>query len=255
VAPHPAHVDLQGGERLAELVVQLARDARLLALAQVLRGESQAADVVARLAQRFLLSQALGHVAQDHREEALAVLAHLGDRGLDGELLAVAAQPLHHARGPHAARGFAGLAETAHQIVMRRAVALRDEPRQRRADGLLARADEDVLGRLVEEHDVLALVHGDDGVHGGIEDAAQARLAARQHLRGAHPLGHVAQDHGEELVAVLAVLRYRGLEGKLAAVGAQPVEHGLRRPCRARWSRCARTPRCGRDGRRGSARG
>ena len=124
--------------------------------------------------------------------------------------------------------GGSRLAETVQVLGVRRAEALGDEPRQRRADRLLARAAEHLLGRLVEEHDVLALVHGDDRVHRRIEDAAQPRLAAREQLLGAHALGHVAQDHGEQLAAVLDVLRDRGLDGKLLAVGAQAVKHHLR---------------------------
>jgi hypothetical protein len=106
-------------------------------------------------------------------------------------------------------------------------VALGDEPVERRAQRLLARAGEHLLGGGVEQHDALVVVDGDHRVHGGVEDAPQPRLAPRDHRRVAHAPRDVAQDHRVELVALLDVLRDRGLDRELGAVGAQRVEHRL----------------------------
>jgi hypothetical protein len=103
--------------------------------------------------------------------------------------------------------------------------ALRDEHRQWRANRLLARPAEHRLCRDIEQHDVLSRVHGDDSVHRRVEDAAQARLAAHQHILGARPLGDVAQDDREEFPVVLDMLRDRGFDRKFFTVGAQRHEH------------------------------
>ena len=104
VLAQPPHVDLQRRERLAQLVVQLARDAPLLLLAHRACREGEAADLLARGAQVLLGAHALGDVAQDHRVVALAALLDVRDRGVDGKLLAVAAQAPHDALAAHAPR-------------------------------------------------------------------------------------------------------------------------------------------------------
>ena len=105
--------------------------------------------------------------------------------------------------------------------------------------GLVARTSEHRFGRGVEKHDVLRRVHGDDGVHRRIEDAAQARLAARELRLRVDALGNIAQDHREEFLPFLAVLRNRSLDRKFSAVGAQSLQHHLTAHAPRRRARAA----------------
>jgi hypothetical protein len=59
---------------------------------------------------------------------------------------------------------------------------------------------EDALGGGVELDHALALVHGDDGVHGGLDDAAHARLDALQRAVHLLALGDlpIEQEDGRE---------------------------------------------------------
>jgi hypothetical protein len=62
-----------------------------------------------------------------------------------------------------------------------------------------------------------------DAVRGG-RQLAQLPPGASQLVVRAYTLGHVAQDHGEELPAALDVLGDRRFDGKFLAVGPQTVE-------------------------------
>jgi hypothetical protein len=53
---------------------------------------------------------------------------------------------------------------------------------------------------------MLARVDRDNGVHGGIEDAAQTGLALCEHGLGMDAIGDIAQDHRVEPPAPFAVL-------------------------------------------------
>jgi hypothetical protein len=148
-------------------------------------------------------------VAQDHGVQAPAALESLRDRGLDRELLAVGAQRPQRRDIAHPAAGDPGAAEMLDVGAVRGAEALRDEALERAADRLVARAAQQLLGRAVEEHDVLPLVHRDDGVHGRVDDRAEARLRRLGALVGDQHLArgdqdahadhqHVGDDHGAE---------------------------------------------------------
>ncbi len=190
----PGEVHLQRGEQLPELVVQLARDARLFLLARLEHLRREPPQLFLLRLQRVLRLLAQRDVAQDHRVEVLPGLAGLRDRGLDGELGAVGAHRPQRGRVAHAPAGDAGAAELLDVGVVRGAVALRQEAVQRCADRLLAPHAEDLLGGAIEQHHVLRCVHGDDGVHRRVHDGVQARLA----LAGA-PLGehHLARRDGD----------------------------------------------------------
>ena len=75
--------------------------------------------------------------------------------------------------------------------------ALRDEPRERRADGFFPGTAKHRFRRGIEQYDVLGLVDGDDRIHRRVEDAAQTGFVAREQRFRADALGDVAQNHRE----------------------------------------------------------
>src|SRR5690606_13046848 len=130
------------------------------------------------------------------------------DRGLDGELLAVGAQGPERRRVAHAAAGDAGTPEAIDLDAVRGAEALRQEPVEGAAERFLARAAEDLLGGAVEEDDVLARIHRDDGVHRRVDDGGELRLRrlgamlGHEHLARGHQDAHADHDHvGDEHAA------------------------------------------------------
>jgi hypothetical protein len=67
-------VDLQGGQALAEFVVQLARDASPLFLARLDDAGREFAQVAPRALQVGGLAPTLGDIANDHLHRAVAVV-------------------------------------------------------------------------------------------------------------------------------------------------------------------------------------
>src|SRR5581483_1532086 len=107
-----------GGERLRQLVVQLARDATLLLLARRGCRRGELAELVLGAAQCLLGRDAIRHIAQDHRVELFTIRLQLRDGGVDRELLAIAAQPGHDASATHPSRAYPGVAEPAHVLAV-----------------------------------------------------------------------------------------------------------------------------------------
>ncbi len=111
-AGQPGHLQVQAGQLLPELVVQLARDARALVLTHLLQRRRQLVQLPVRLAQLGLRALALGDVAQHRGELRLAVDRDLRDRRFDRKPAAVGAQPHHVHQRRHAARAHRGAART-----------------------------------------------------------------------------------------------------------------------------------------------
>jgi len=171
VVAQPDRVHLQRRQRLGQLVVQLARDAGLFFLADRMgRGGEGAALLVG--------AHALGHVAQDGREQPALGGLELGNRGVHRELFAIGTPAVDHRAVAHAPRGHPGLGKASDMFAMAGAKTLGDQPVQRLPQDLLKRPAEDPLRRAVVQHDALLLVHRDDGVHGGVEHARQQRYGA-----------------------------------------------------------------------------
>jgi hypothetical protein len=204
---HEDRVHLERGERLRELVVQLARDAALLLLAHAGGFGGEGGELAFGL-------QALGDVAQDHGVDLAGRRRELRDRGLDRELLAVRAQAVHHrAARAHAARGHAGLAEAAHVARVLGAVALRHQFLEGFAEHLGGRPAEDLLGGAVVQHDALLFVHGQDPVHGRVEQARQAGFGGV----GRGGFGRHVADYSTALRVCRASPRGCGPAGRAAA--------------------------------------
>ena len=243
--PHPDGVHLQRGERLRQLVVQFAGDAALLLLARspsASAGEGRSVLLGAAPAR----SRRAGSPCRTCPRPF-----ELRDRGIDRELLAVCcASPWITRVVAHAARGDARGAEAPDMLAMRR-------PRKRsgismssgRAHHLLARPAEHLLGGLVEQHDVLLLVHGDDAVHRRIEHARQPRRSAHCSCSARAAAVTSRRITVSSLPLARLHLRYRRLDRELFAVGAQAVDHGRCRSCGARSRRFRRSaahgPACG----------
>ena len=182
VVAHPDRVHLQGGERLRQFVVQLARDAGLFLLAHAAGLGGEGGQVLAG-------TQPLGDVAQDDRVQLALGGLQLRDRRLHRELLAALAQPHDHGAVAHAARGHAGLAEALHRLRVAGAKARRHQQAQRAAADFVDAPAEDPFGGAVVQDDVLLRVHGQDRVHGRVEQARQAGghdVVALQGDRGRH---------------------------------------------------------------------
>src|SRR6266571_5010154 len=134
------------------------------------RSEGKATSSL-RAAQGFLGLDPFGDIAQDYRVELLSAFGDLRDRGVDGEFSPAASQARDDALGAHAARGDPGFTETPDVAFMFGAEAFGNEPGERSADRLSARAAEHRFGRSVEHHDPLFFIDRDDGVHGRFDDA------------------------------------------------------------------------------------
>src|SRR5690606_17243530 len=126
---------------------------------------------------RLLRALALGDVADERAE--VQPLAYLdgADRDLDLELVAVAAQRVELGAAVQQRR-LARFDEAAESGAVRVAVAFgHDEVGDLTAERLLARPAEHLLGGRVPVDDAAALVDGDDGVEGGVDDQASRFLA------------------------------------------------------------------------------
>ncbi len=109
---------------------------------------------------------AFGDVAQDHRGQPFAADIDLRDRSLDGEFATVGAQAVDRPQGPHLAGGDAGFGEAMDMLGVGGPVALRNEPGDGFAQGLLRGQAEHALRGGIEQDDPLGVVDGDDPVHG-----------------------------------------------------------------------------------------
>ena len=148
---------------------------------QELRLQPRALDgLFARLDQRLLGRVAIAHVAQDAGEEALVADAPLAARELERDLAPVLAQP-GDARRAHRHLIAAGAHAVEHRLVPR-AVALGRQHRQRLPHHFLRGVAEEPLDGGVGEQHPAVVVHGDDGVGGGVGQQAVLRLADRQRL-------------------------------------------------------------------------
>jgi hypothetical protein len=120
--------------------------------------------------------QALGDVADRQRVVGAPADLGAGERPVERELLAAAAQPDARPMGAEANDRPPRLGEGAVVARLLLAVALGDEVGDRPADGVLRRRGEDLLGRAVHEGDAELLVHHDDRVERRLDDGREARL-------------------------------------------------------------------------------
>ena len=154
------------------------------------------AEASLALQQRFLGALALGNIAQNDGVELLPGHLDLGDGGLDGKLLSVGPQCIENTGGGHGAGGESHLAEVANQPGVRGANRVRQEAVQRLAERVPGGTAEHLFGGLVEDDDALALVEGDDGIHGRSHDAGKALGADAQLFFALPALALHAAEHG-----------------------------------------------------------
>ena len=185
---------------------------------------------------------AFGDIAQDHCKKLLPAHLDPRDRRFHGKLLTARAERAKRARGAHGAGGCARLDKAVHVLTMDLAKAFRDEPFHRVADGLGCRAAEDPLGRLVEEHDTVFGIGGDDGVCRRGDDAGEPDAAFFQLLLSVQTLGDVAQDDGEELLPADLGLRNGRLDREFLAIGAKAAEGAEMAHCAAGHTAFAELP-------------
>ena len=171
----------------------------------------------AGLAQRLLVSHALGDVPQDHREELLTLQINLRDGRLNRELLAVGTQTIHRPQGAYRPRADAREPEARDLLRMLGPKSLGEEPVQRLAQRLLAPHSKHLLRRRVEQHDALRAISGNHGVHGRANDPIETGVAVPERLLG-----------------LLAEKLLFGFPQGPAHGGAEPpnplLEHIIRRP-------------------------
>src|SRR4051794_4369826 len=81
----------------------------------------------------------------------------------------------------------------------------------------------DLLGALVEEHDLLLIVDRYDRIIGDIKDAGETRLRIEQRLIGTFASGDIAQNDRERYFAIQIELRDRRLSRELGSILAPAV--------------------------------
>jgi len=163
--------ELDAGELLAEVVVQVLPDALLGNL-------GDAEDL-------GLEASSLGDVAEDAGEEASFSDVELADGEVDGEDGAVLAAAEDLAADADDA-ALAGLAVAGEVAVMTGAVGLGHEGADVASKKLAGGPSEHAFGGRVDGVDEAAVVDGDDALDGGVEDGAEAGVAV---LEGRGGLG------------------------------------------------------------------
>ena len=175
----PRDVDVESGQGLTELVVELARDRRpfLLADRQQPRGEVPG-PLVGDLDQ-LLIAPQLGHVAMDgNQADGTAIGIEEGSKGDVGPEGRAVPPARHHPARPRAgANRF--LADPV-QLVGRVGGLGKGQGRERLAQHLLGAVAEQAFGPLCPEGDAAAGVGGDDRFEHAVE---QLRLEAQCVLR------------------------------------------------------------------------
>jgi hypothetical protein len=102
-------VDVERREVLADPIMQLAVDLAPLGFLGLLKAHRELALARERLPEGRFGTAALGHVAQNHREQLARRRAELRDRSLDREFLAIRSQAHDLAKLSHRAVGDARL--------------------------------------------------------------------------------------------------------------------------------------------------
>lgn len=161
--------ELDAGELLAEVVVQVLPDALLGNL-------GDAEDL-------GLEASSLGDVPEDAGEEATAADVKLADGEVDGEDGAVLAAAEDLAADADDA-ALAGLAVAGEVAVMAGAVGLGHEGADVASEELSWGPSEHPLGSRVDGVDEAAVVDGDDALDGGVEDGAEAGVAVLEGREG-----------------------------------------------------------------------
>ena len=167
--------------------MQLPCDAMALFLPQRQNAVRQVLQFFPRATQRRFCPHALCGVAQHHGKELAAIHLDLRNRRLDREFTAVGMQREQRALLAH-------LAKTPHVRLVCTAKTFRHEIGQRTADGMLGRASEQGVRHGIEQNDALGIIHGNDGLHGGADDARQPGLAL---LQVGQILGHRCTQHAK----------------------------------------------------------
>ena len=128
-----------------------------------------------------LLSQSvLGDVPQNHGEQFRSAVLGLGNRSFDGKLLTTGAHPEDGAKGVRPSVRHVRLAKFSDVSRVCGAKPLRDKPIQRLAEHFRSAIAEHLLRCSVEDHDALLLVHGNNAVHRGADNAGEPLLALKQ---------------------------------------------------------------------------
>jgi len=113
---------------------------------------------------------------QHHCEEPAAAIANLRNRGFEGKLFTIGAQPRKHLLMAHSQVGDAGGAKPSNMPRVGRPEAFRNEARKGSVERVHCANAKDAFGRWIELHDVLRFVHRDDGFHRQADDRRHARL-------------------------------------------------------------------------------
>ena len=164
-----------------------------------------------------------GDVAEEAGEGTPGLGRDLGDRQLDLDLLAVGAQR-RQLQPPSQHPLLAGVEETAHPRLVRRAHLRRDDHVGKQAPHHVgAGMSEGPLGRRVELEDAAIVTHGDDAVEGALDRGAHALLALAQAAFLLLALGDVV--HGDHCTQQSAARR----ADLLAAAKHEPTRQVLRR--------------------------
>ena len=225
----PEHVDLQGGERLPQLVVDLAGDAGALRLAGRLEPRGQPAQLRAVTVQLGLGALALRDVL-DHADEPLRRAVFRGERrygdvGPDHPPVLAAVALLEREGRSRAAR------QLRHQLTMLEQVFRVGDVGVRQGLELRGVVADHLLERPVAADEAGAAIgHGDaDGRL--VEHRPEQRFALAQRLRGALPLDDAAQLRAD--VGQHAEQRLVGREG----IGGKELEYGRHVGADGHWDR------------------
>ena len=192
---HGTDMELDDGEGLPELVVQLSGDMRRLFIADDFEPPGEGAHLFAGPLLLRLGLVAGGDVPQDGGIKFPTAHLHLRDRSLDGEFPAIRAQAPDGSRRAHAATG-SGDSEGFHIHRVPRAEAGGDQASEGLTEHLRGVPAEHSLCGGVHTDDCLGCIYSNNGVHRRIDEAVELGLFVAQALFPDFPLGDVhMHDH------------------------------------------------------------
>ena len=136
------------------------------------------------LTQLIFSALADAYVTKNHCKESFRRGFHLRDGSFDREFLAVSPETHQRAGRVHRSAGNTCVSEPADVLPMGFAEPERDEFIQRLTEGLFRRAAKNLLCRPVKDDNPLVVIHRNDRVHRGTDDAEQPVLALSKGILG-----------------------------------------------------------------------
>src|SRR5262245_16560871 len=120
----------------------------------------------------------------------------MGNGGFDGKLFAVRSDACYCAELPHPSARHTRLPKSLHVATVRLMETIRNELVQQLTNGVLRGALKHALRRIIEDNNLLLMIHTNDRIHRGFDDAFESELADEVLLLCSLSAGHRPHDSG-----------------------------------------------------------